>query len=450
MKTVGLSLIVLSVLATSSYSADGPSGLFRWENVTDHGKEDYARAVAISGNTAIAAQLVTAPDNGLDFTVKAFDITTGQLQWEDGVVAFPGYVTGVFLTASGDSVFALAYISGAAISSMDFLVRAYKVTGGTILWTHYWDAGRDDFPQGITVSNGRVTIVGYGGNVLPGESIHGLVRTLDASTGAVLWTAVAEDAAWSVSSNNSVVITASSRSVRGRRTDMVLSAYNSQDGKLLWQKVRESSGGIVHVSDNAVFVAVNEMTTSGTKVFIARYDISNGNVLWQSPGMAGFFTSLAVTTSQVLAAGRAGNGLLVQSVDPATGALNWSSQTMPAPGYGDFSAKIAATRNAVYVTGGSTQNFVYSETMLRIYSPTGAVLFDDRSHRVSGTRTSSGFDVAVDGQHLVMVGSAGDTTSDAIVRGYDVSSIEPEFTVDAPRLSSRPMPITQLMRLIRR
>lgn len=134
-----------------------------------------------------------------------------------------------------------------------------------------------------------------------------------------------------------------------------------------------------------------------------------------------------------------------------TGAVQWVRQASNANGYYENLARVVVTANAVYAAGSDQQDFVYREMLLRVYSPSGAVLAEERAHRVSGMASSQHMALAVDGQRLFTAGYVTNATVDALVRSYDVSSIEtaPEFSIDPPSLWSRPIPITVLMRMIR-
>ena len=124
--------------------------------------------------------------------------------WQDQAPLSAGYITGVVLDELDNKVFCAGYApdsSGAGDSGADFLVRAYDVTTGNRLWEDIANKGRDDFVQAITAGAHGVYVVGYGGNVGP-DPLDFLVRAYDKTSGSLLWEDQVDnggdDVAWKV------------------------------------------------------------------------------------------------------------------------------------------------------------------------------------------------------------------------------------------------------------
>lgn len=431
-------VLLISLLGLPIFAADLPPGVFMWQDTTDHGFDDNTRSVAISGTMAFAASLYGAPGGGLDFSIKAFEASTGRVLWEDHVPAATSINADVFITASGDKLFALGYVPGDNVSSSDIFMRGYDLVSGHVLWSNYWTAGRDNLPKGgIAVNNGRVTFVGYGNNANPGEFVHGLVRTLNATTGSVMWESVinkgvADDAVWDVSSDGNRVLTAGTTTTANNTQDLVLRSYNAATGALQWEKMRASTIVCgIRVSGTRVFVAGTDLSNySNIRTFLAAYNLSNGQLLWQATPSSGSFSGLAANTTQVVAVGNNSNrGLLLGAFDPTNGSVLWADTTSPAGSNSESLRKVTLTDRAVYAVGNDGQDAAYSEMLLKVYSSTGDPLYEERSNR---TKSTGSFGINVDLNYVLTSGFAKPgTTMDGVVRAYNVSIVEhpPTFRI---------------------
>lgn len=449
MKKVFFGFLCMLLVAPTTYAADAPNAaLFKWESVTDTGDADQARSVVISGQSVISLEARVMPMRQVSSTIRAADITTGQVQWVNQIVAYPGYANMTYLAASGDAVFALGYVQGAEPNTTDFLVRAYQISTGNLLWSDFWNAGRGDMPQGIAATNGRVTIIGYGGNQVPSEPLHGLLRTYDAVTGNVLYDFATppgtDDAIWQLSASGNIVVTAGSTRVAGK-SYLSLRAFNVQNGTPLWEQTELNAGGVPRIQGDKVMFALNELVGMDTYASLAGFDLATGTPLWQTPRSLGTFYAIAADGDRAVAVGKSATVLLMKSADPATGSVQWTVQPAPEPGFKDILKTVALTPHAVYTAGTSSQDFAYEELTVRIFDTAGNQLMDDRSHRAVNRTTTTPSAISIDGVNLSVAASATAATVDAVVRTYDVSALEPPpapAPLAAPQLlttSARPL-----------
>jgi hypothetical protein len=425
--------IIAIVAAIESQGADAPFGLFRWESIVDRGRDDNSQAVVVSGNTAIVSEWFGKGGGQFDIAVRAYNVMSGQTIWED-----------IFI---GDSRAPLA-ISGSTViiaaPSNGVLVKAYNIADGQILWANYW-GNMDGQLTGLAAANGKVVVVG-------GNGLAGSVKTLNASTGSLLWESIIahagymQDIVWAVASDGTRTVVAGNVINDPNIRHLILRSYNASTGALQWESMA------LNVSPTAVKIAGNRVIVVGGKqdpslqTFFAGYDLASGQFAWSAASVPGVFFSLGVGV-QAVAAGRTPQGILVQSVTPSNGSTQWDDETALSAGFGEELLSVAITNNAVYVAGHSWQTSVYSETLVRGYNLVGTMLFEDRRHRAVSLLS----DLAVSGQNLVSTGykkATMSSTSDTLVLAYDITQFEPPFTVSSPLMWSKPIPVSILMRNI--
>ena len=360
--------------------------------------------------------------------MRAYDVKTGTLEWQDQRPLASGFITKVVIDDVARKVFGAGYAANGP--GTDFLVRAYDARTGDRLWEDVVDKGRDDFVQDIAAGQEGVFVVGYGGNT-GGSAIALLVRAYHKRTGDLLWEDQVDDggndvAAWQVETEGGLVLVAGSIG-HGPDQELMLRAYDARTGHLVWDsRFPQASPGVLAVDADRVYVGGSAVGTAGgaASAFLAAYDLHAGILLWQErPAAASdVIRDLAVAGSQLFAAGE-GTSLL-RSYDVATGMLIWEDQTGSPNGQEDLALGVDVGSDLVFVAGQRSVPFEYSEFLVRAYDPTsGELVWEDSSHR-SNSSFASG--IAVKGQRVFAVGGAGKASSidtDFLIRAYSMGKM---------------------------
>jgi hypothetical protein len=245
-------------------------------------------------------------------------------------------------------------------------------------------------------------------------------------TGQVLWEDqvdmgdAIDDIAWAVAIDGDQVFVAGTTNAIGARWNLILRAYHATTGALLWD--------IQHadVFPNAISARSGQVFVAGSRnsnTFMAAFNATNGGLIWEDTPTPGFFRDVQMKYQRVVGVGGARRGALVRVYHAPDGKVIWQDITPPALG---FSA-VALSDKAVYVTGVSDQDHLYSKFLVRAYDLfEGNVLFEDRSHRSGRYGYSEGSISLLGITHVYAVGRASDGGSeDFLIRAYDRKAIEP-------------------------
>ena len=392
-----------------------------WEDQFDlAGRTDRAFGITVSSGMAVAIGVGGTASGGSDLLMRAYNVRTGTLEWQDQRPLASGFITTVVIDDGARNVFGAGYAANG--SGTDFLVRAYDARTGDLLWEDVVDKGRDDFVQDIAAGQEGVFVVGYGGNT-GGSAVGLLVRAYDKGTGNLLWEDQVdhggqEVAAWQVETEGGLVLVAGS--IRGGpdEQEMMLRAYDASTGHLVWDShLPMASPNVLAVDADRVYVGGSAVGSEGAaSAFLAAYDLHAGLLLWQAAA-SDVIRDLAVGGSQLFAAG--GGTSLLRSYDVATGVLNWEDQTGSSNGQVDLALGVDVGPDLVFVAGQRSVPFEYSEFLVRAYDPTsGELVWEDSSHR-SNSSFASG--IAMKGQRVFAVGGAGKASSidtDFLIRAY--------------------------------
>ena len=365
---------ILAIFLLLTASALGQTRVdLRWEDQFDlAGSIDQARAVAVSSTRAVAIGVGGTATQGVDLLVRAYDTETGAMVWQDQAPLSAGYITGVALDELDDKVFCAGYApdsSGAGDSGADFLVRAYDATTGNRLWEDFVNKGRDDFVQAITAGGHGVYVVGYGGNVGP-DPLDFLVRAYDKTSGSLLWEDQVDnggdDVAWKVATDGQMVFVAGSTSSSSLEPwNLILRAYDALSGNLAWESVYPNAlPSDVAVSNGRVYV--------GGMGFLVAYDSLTGCPIW-SKTLTDTILDLAATESRIFAAG----GLL-RAYDE-TGAAVW--EVPAGEGEAARAIDLIGDIVFLVGLKSQPYPLESSELLVRAYSAeSGSLLFEDLSH----------------------------------------------------------------------
>ena len=326
---------------------------------------------------------------------------------------------------------------------------------GRLLWEDRYDrAGGTDVPAywAVAAAGNRVFVAG--GSTNSSGDLDLLVRAHDASTGTLLWSdefdhAGGEDYAWAVTEKAGRVFVSGSVSNAAGTLVLVIRAYDSRTGALLWQDLLDPGGGLLNrfeylaTSGDTVFAVGTMRKSPGNGDWIVRaYDMSTGALVWQDQfdraGRNDRARSVAVAGDRVVVGGisaRPGDfGLFyVRAYDASNGALLWQDA---APGVFGDAVNVVADGRRAFVSGtvlSSIDPVVNQDWLVRAYdATTGRLLWEDSRDTAGGRTDRDTFDVAwnlaVAGGRLFAAGQgghdcfwvAGPGNCDFLVRAYDV------------------------------
>lgn len=145
------------------YAYDAATGELRWSEILPDGAAQPSM-VAASGDRAIVAGLTGCdPVTWVDceLAVRAFDLFSGQPQWEDIVVAPGGdWWPFVHVAFTGGRVYVAGESLDPAFDAVAVL-RAYSARNGALVWQESFDGGPGwDGIGSMAVSGGRLYVAG--------------------------------------------------------------------------------------------------------------------------------------------------------------------------------------------------------------------------------------------------------------------------------------------------
>jgi PQQ-like domain len=227
----------------------------------------------------------------------------------------------------------------------------------------------------------------------------------------------------------------------GGDPDVLVRAYETRTGALLWQDVYNPAAGFDAARDVAagggrVFVAGTSRTPTGRNFLVRAYDAATGALLWQDehpgagglvPGSGGVANTVSVDGDRLFAGGTLSRApgnfdFFVRSYDAETGAVLWEDKVDEGPA--GRVGQVTAHGGRAYAVGfvGSCNEFFDNggdcDFVLRAYDGiSGRLLWRQRADL---GRYDIGRAVAAAGNVIVGVGYGGEfATSDFTVRAYD-------------------------------
>jgi hypothetical protein len=364
---------------------DAESGTLLWKDQVDKaGAADRAFALAAGAGQVFAGGFSTNAEGNQDFLVRAYDSKTGALRWEDQRDYAGFNDVAEALAVWGGQVFAAGSGERAA-GNQDFLVRAYDAKSGALRWEDRADiAGLNDAAFALAVEGGQVFAAGFGTNAAGHQDF--LVRAYRVADGALVWEdqldrAGFNDTALALAVGQGRVFAAGSGQRTAGNEDFLVRAYNAKTGALLWEDQVDPVGG---------FDGVNALAVEGGRLFAAgfitnaagnfdallrAYEAKSGALLWEDQiDRAGFddaALALTVERGQVFIAGfgtnAAGNfDVLVRAYQAKTGTLVWEDQVDKA-GFDDAALALAAGGGHVVAAGAGTTATGDMDVLIRAY-----------------------------------------------------------------------------------
>ena len=249
---------------------NGQTGEFLWQDQFELARgSERAFAMAVEGERVVVAGTRSSPFTGapLRLIVRAYDVRTGTLLWND--VSFGAnnfFVRNAALVIHGGLVFVGGTALNSSRTSFDFMVRAYDLDTGALRWQDVLERGGDpDTVLDLTVEGDRVFAVGQGG---PGGIFNGdiIVRAYQATTGAVLWedqfdVAGGDDNLTAVAAQGGRIVACGAVTNPQGNYDFFVRVYDARTGTVEWQDQVDVGdfdlGQALAIHGNRVFVAAS-------------------------------------------------------------------------------------------------------------------------------------------------------------------------------------------------
>ena len=218
---------------------EAATGVLRWETRFDLAHRiDFPKAVAFAGPVVLTVGRSFNASNEV-WIVSAYDVSSGALLWRDELQEGAGDFLPEAMAVRGRRV----YVTGAggascsefAISNCDWITRSYDRDSGALLWEDRYDAaGADDGGQSVATTEDVVIVGGFVGSV-PNDEINGpSVRVLNARTGRLVWQDAIPDP-----TNNGLVFKVAARDesvfmAAKDNDDWLVRAYDAGTGRVRW------------------------------------------------------------------------------------------------------------------------------------------------------------------------------------------------------------------------
>jgi outer membrane protein assembly factor BamB len=173
---------------------DAKKGTLLWQNVVDRGGADTVRDVGVSGRTTVVVGRsveAAGPGGDDDWLVQAYDTKTGALLWEDAVDYALGEDQPRRVAVGKKQVVVIGGATNAVGPSTgeDLAVRAYDSKTGALLWEDLFDGpSENDRAEQVAIAGKAVLVAGRSQRLVDPESGNDwVVRAYDVQTGALLW-----------------------------------------------------------------------------------------------------------------------------------------------------------------------------------------------------------------------------------------------------------------------
>lgn len=345
---------------------DARTGALLWQDTLDFAAgHDEALAIAADGQTVIAAGYVTNAAHNRDFFVRAYHPRTGVILWQDQV-DLGGRDQAMAVSIADDRAVVTGFggvcqVFGAG--DCDALVRTYHLHTGHLAWQRRVDvAGNFDTFSDVAISGDLVIAAGAGADA--SGNVGFLVRAYDVDNGRVMWSVPFTSSGFDI--GNRVAVDERGVFVAGVSLNaaflpvFTVRAYDRRNGRLLWTDTVDQGGVTGLDSANAIVVHDDRVVAAGAVTdadgtsyfFVKAYRARNGAAAWSDqtgdPGQNANAKALAVHGDRVYAGGQDGSfcsafvvsncRFLVRGYGLEHGALEWQDDFNYAGGDNDVRA----------------------------------------------------------------------------------------------------------------
>lgn len=306
---------------------------------------EQAGVVVVAGGAALER-------GDTDWLVRVYEATTGSLIWEDSF----DVALGDDRAMAAEALLGFAYVAGFVTNAggnLDVKVRAYELKTGRVLWEDQRDFGgaaEKITIQGIAIDSGRLFVCGESGIVRDtrGTEIEAdwLVLAYDAFNGKLQW----YDAPKSETFAHTIALSASDQRVyaagliedSSHSGQFAVRCYSAENGELLWEDRYQ------HGNNSIAFTlsATSELVWAGGEVgdkltirpTIRVYDAASGTLAWRDviefgDGI-GDVRAIALAGNRLVVVGSGGTkcsmesesdcDMLVRCYEPHSGRVRWA------------------------------------------------------------------------------------------------------------------------------
>jgi hypothetical protein len=264
-----------------------------WERLWLDSGERNASDMALYQNKVVTA----GTDSGNSFNVTVLGASKGRILWENSS-EMTGRANAV--TANSGRVFAVGRYDDRANYRTLFVVRAYDMSTGSLLWEDVQGtagvATSQNYSEAYAVAANasRVYVAGtlFSKNN-PGGGAAFAVHAYDTKTGAPIWRDNFDLFSYFDDAANAVYLSGNKLFVGGYVTRMgggrafTVRAYNAVSGKSLWTSIaggyylEDNSAKALSVAGNRLYAAGAATKDPYTGFATKAYDISKGTLLWE-------------------------------------------------------------------------------------------------------------------------------------------------------------------------
>jgi hypothetical protein len=360
----------------------------------------------------------------------------GHLLWQDHFDLAGGEDVARAVAAGHGRVVVVGSAQNAA-SDSDFVVRAYDVKTGTLLWKDLVDvAGGDAAATAVVLDGERVIVAGTAVDATGGNRL--ILRAYIAKTGELAW----EDRP-PFATVNGLAVGGSHVVVTGTITDLagnprlVVRAYDAKSGVLDWQdepapppgydRFSGASRGVTIHGQRVFVVGTVRMPPAGVNpsCLVRAYVIGNGGLDWESlhlPPSNCAATAIATDGKRVIVPALGGVALddfLVQSYDAETGQFLWEDRTFVSTSFDNEAVAVDIESRRAFVAGwvrwvpGTLNQEAF---LVRAYDTESGILRWEDQYPSPQICICNAHDVVVDHHRVFAVGHGNGAW---LVRAYD-------------------------------
>lgn len=447
-----LFIIITGVFSAASTLA--APGTLLWEDQIDQAaRADFAVAVAAAHGKVVAVGWTTNTARNRDILVRAYDGASGSLQWQDKF-DFTGGIDSATSVVAAENVVVVGGSATNKAGNSNWLVRAYELTTGKLLWQDVAQTGgASEQVYELATDGHRVFAAGVSANGTTNTS-QLITRAYDLRNGALAWEAGvngvrADSASIGLAIHSGLAFAAASITDGSLNNGaaFLVQAYDSVTGKSLWQdRVSNGAAHKITVKSGRVYA----VGTSNNNWLVRAYDGRSGQVLWNDSycltcgqlDVENAAFQVAADDQRVVISGygsaggahRAARDWVVRAYDAKNGQNLWTDRMDYAGSLDQATGGIAIDNGQVFSYGTVFSAASLQDLLIRTYDAnSGTVLWQDRVDKAAVADETFGDGrggLAVDQGRVTIVGGSGirrangviDT--DWIVRTYDTRQLQ--------------------------